>query len=376
MTQEATRAAGVSDDLENNQGEETQLSVDTDTGSEDNQDGQRPLSPRDQMIADYAARYEQQRLDEIAAAGGDPTPTWNQDGEEEEEDDLSTATPTRDDLDEYIVRGENGPAIKAKVDGKEVLIPLDKALATLQKNEAADRRLEEASEWQRTLQTRWQQIQEAERRLQAAATELQTRQQQLQSLPSKSDVGDDQADIEQVARSFVEDLEQGDSEEAVKTLTQFLRSNRTPAQPAVTIDPNELAERAATAARRQAREEYLQADATSGLQRFQAEYADVYKDPQLYTMADGLTTQIQREHPDWLPSQIMLEAGKRTRTWLQEQQASARQQATLTDRQSRKNALPTAPAAASARKQAQQAPTEPTRADVLREMRRARGQAV
>src|ERR1700683_3634470 len=67
-----------------------------------------------------------------------------------------------DPLGDYVVRVDGKPMFKTLVDGKEQLIPLDRARTQLQKHLAADIRLQQAAEQKRQLDAREQSIRNVE----------------------------------------------------------------------------------------------------------------------------------------------------------------------------------------------------------------------
>jgi hypothetical protein len=57
-------------------------------------------------------------------------------------------------------------------------------------------------------------------------------------------------------------------------------------------------------------------DVRTGYVKFQEDYPDIMGDAKLYKMADDMTDVIARENPSWSISDVMYEAGKRTREWV------------------------------------------------------------
>lgn len=60
----------------------------------------------------------------------------------------------------------------------------------------------------------------------------------------------------------------------------------------------------------------------AGTADFAIEYPELMRDPHLMRVADSHTDAIVQEHPEWNPSQVMLEAGKRVTDWVKSQGAS------------------------------------------------------
>lgn len=308
-------------------------------------------------------------LDSAEAIPGEPpaakAAVEHEEEEEKQEDD------GQDPLSQYIVVEEDTPYFSAKVDGKRVLIPLDRAQAQLQKHEAAERRLQQAAQLSKALEER-------ERALRENEQLLRQRLQASNPLSPSQDVDD--KDLQVQARELVETLFSGTEDEAAEKLAKVLARNRA-SQSATPIDPRELAREAAQEARKQIKQEQVEQDSKEGYQQFSEKFPDVLSDPYLFQVADGMTDEIAAEHPDWLPSKVMLEAGKRTREWWgktgkAESKDPLTREADLSDRHSRKAKLVTMPRPATARppKVPEERPQTPQ--DIIREMRQARNQPV
>lgn len=268
-----------------------------------------------------------------------------------------------DPLAEFIVREAGKPPMfKTVVNGRTVLVPLDRARQQLQKHIAADVRLQQASE----------------RHKQLDAREAALRRAPAQPTASVAPAVDD-ATLERESVELVRSLVSEPETVAAKKVAGVLKKVVQAARP--TINPEAIAQQAASTAVQTIAARDNQRALQSGLAAFNEAYPDIAADPDLWTLADRRTDVIAQEHPEWSPSQIMLEAGKQTQEW-------------LTARTGKQPAI--APAAAAGRAKAQaakqglkpmpvsriarpatvpEAPAEQTPQDVVAEIRKTRGQA-
>ena len=225
------------------------------------------------------------------------------------------ALPTElreDPLADYIEMIDGKPMFRMKVDGDIVYKDLDSVRTQEQKQEAADRRLQAASEWQKELQTREAAIIERERKMQ------QQPQAQPTAVSPPSDIADvDDLDINAVSKEIVTSMFSGTEEEAAQKLASTLGkiANRSAkaAVPQQQINADELVQRAKQAAREEFNEDQYKKDVTKAWNDFTTEFKDVHDDPEAFAFADSQTGRIEAEHPDWGPQQVMMEAGKRAR---------------------------------------------------------------
>ncbi len=291
--------------------------------------------------------------------------------------------PLPDGLDQspyadYIVMHEGAPHMKAKVHGVDKLIPMSRVQAQAQKLEAAEVSMQNAAQLNRELRQREEWIRQNE-------TALQNRMDTLATQPPP-DPGVDDETLVTESREIVKTLFSGDEDEAAQKLAHLMKQSRAPAQTAPAIDVTQIATQAAGMAVSQMTEADIQRDATTGLEQFQTDYPELMADPVLYNIADNMTDVIEQEHPDWKPSQIMLEAGARTRQWLAQQKGETPAGQTPPqppagedpNRQERKDNLVRIPQPALGA-QSPHGPTEEpvqTPADALAEIREARGQPV
>ena len=270
-----------------------------------------------------------------------------------------------DPLADYIVEQNGKPMMKTVVDGKIVMIPLDQARAQLQKHGSADERLRQAAARQKDLDARAEQIRLTEASLRARAAQ-----------PVSTPIDDASLDTEatDLVRSLVSDPEA----KAAQKLAGVLKKIRA-ATPQ--IDVNAITIHAVQQAKEEIAAESFQRALFTGAEAFKKNYPDVAADPDLYDFADRKTTAIAAEHPEWDPTQVMLEAGKQTRDWVARLSGKAPPTATsnvadLNKRQQLKQKLTPMPQSRSARPAAAEDPNDGTSpVDYMAEVRKARGQA-
>lgn len=250
---------------------------------------------------------------------------------------------------------------RVKVDGEIRTIPFARLQAAAQKLDAGDRRLEEANRLRQEIEQREQQL-------------LQ-REQGLKNQPpaegadghGQTETGHPNEEVKALIKQYHEALLNGEDED---TTTDLLAQLATAGRQQPQVDVSQLAEQVEqqVEARIQKRQQEAaqQSELRDAFSTFKDEFKDVAADPELLQMADRLTTTVSQEYPTYTPLQVMREAGKRTRTWLQEKTGG-------TARVNRKRNLKTA-AGTGARQPGKPAEKPKTRTDQLNEIRAARGQ--
>jgi hypothetical protein len=355
-----------------------------DNGEENGDDTPKYVNPRDAMLAEMDAKLDETRREEIRAnnaemaeAVGMPLEDYERQFEQghvvqDDDEEGVDETPPADPLADYIVLSDGVPMFKTKVDGQEKLIPIENARAQLQKHVAAEIRLQQAATEKRALEQREAAIAEGEARLAAKLKQLQ------EAPPSvKPDVSDQ--DLSDQAHQVVSSLFTGSEDEAVKSLTDLLGKIRQ--APGPQVDTQETVAQAVAAAKRElaaesaAKErERQQKDINSGFKKFSEDYPEIVENADLFRYADGLTDAIQSENPDWSPSAVMTEAGKRTRAWVESLKAPA-DPAPNNDRQNRKRNLTPMPQARMGTQERDPGEPPETPQSMIDEIRAARGQA-
>ena len=244
---------------------------------------------------------------------------------------------------------------KIKVDGEEQEVPEDRiydaGVRALQKESAADRRLQEATE----------KLTRAEQLLAAAEKRPAAEPEKSESPPS----GSPDADVEALAKAI-----QFGTEDEVKAAVKTMLNRQGPGRSDATPKPEEVV------AVVEQRLEFK-----SALNQFQTDFKDVWEDPYLRKLAfdedDRLQKEIiagNREPMNYL--ERFAEAGKAVREWRDRiaQPSGAPKVDIGADKRDRKAAAGSIPSAGgrAAPAPAPAAPANPT--DIVREMRQARGQ--
>ena len=221
-----------------------------------------------------------------------------------------------DPLSEFVVMENGKPMFQAKVNGEIKLIPLDQARRQIQIGTAAEIRMQQAAALEKrstddaTRRDRDLKTREAAllQRTQAAPV--------IPAVPVQADLME--ADLLDEAREVFSTAFSGTEEEAAKKLTKMFLKLRTPAaiQPVQRVDENAIVRKAASAAVTAVQSIDKQKDVDTGYEQFKIDYPEIMSDPNLYKMADDMTDEIEKENPKWPISQVMDEAGKRTRAWV------------------------------------------------------------
>lgn len=361
------------------------------TGNEegiDNNDEQAQDQPEDPRLAVMERIADQNNDERAIQAGsmkqedmpaGEPVPEFEAEDEAIEsgldsQETIQGELPAEyedDPLAEFIEMDGDEPMFRAVVNGQQQLIPLEKARADLQKNVAADQRLREAAQVQANLEDREKAIAAREAELQA---KLQTMHSEV-SPPQGEEPQSDEA-LTDEARSVVKELFTGSEEDAAAKLADLLLKNRGAAQVSTSMDPEAIARAAVVAAKQELSAEAQEKDVKKGYKKFLDDYPEIAADDNLFAFADGLTSKIEAEHPDWMPSEVMLEAGKRTREWVESQKGdkkASEQDPAQNDRSERKRKLRRVPRARQGAEPRESETPEETPNSIIAEMRKQRG---
>jgi len=214
------------------------------------------------------------------------------------------------EMAQYIIMHNGEPHMKTKVHGVDKLIPMSRVQAQVQKLDAAEVSLQESNRFKKELDQREVAIRQNE-------TALQNRMGQLATSPPAQGVVSD----ELIAKSkeIISTLFRGDEDTAAKGLADLLTRTRAPVNTAPAFDATQIANQAAEVAVSKMTQIELEKDAVKGLDEFTKVYPDIMADTVLYRIADKMTDVVEEEHPEWPPSKLMMEAGKRTRDWLARQ---------------------------------------------------------
>jgi hypothetical protein len=331
-------------------------------------------NPRQNMVDLIYSGREEQIQDEVLEAGLSSLEEMHPETDQDQETEIpeEVKEDVDDSLAPFITMEEGEPMFKMLVDGEEVLMPLANVQRQGQLEASSRQRMEENARWAKNLAEREEQIQSQETALQ---TRLVT-----QERPLSQDVDD--PDFVEEAQEIVSTLFEEDAEAASEKLAKTFRdmSTRAPVQApineedivkktaaAVTKEQAEKAEAEALAAR--------EADSQEGFRLFKEQYPELYKDPMKFGATDSKSKIIQEEHPDWMPSQIILEAGKQTQEWFDKlEQPSLIEDPEINDRQLQKEKLVPVPPSRTGSPEPAKEEEPQSKAEYLAEMRAARGQ--
>lgn len=306
-------------------------------------------NPRDAAIAAIAERANQQKEEsgdfaefneetgevalkkepEKAPEKAPETEEAPPEGEDKEEEEKSEPEPPK--AEEEAEKQEE--LVTLRVDGKEVQVPkskiVDAGVRTLQKEAAADKRLEEAT------------------RLLKAAQEFSQKQQPMQQPLSDQDV----------AHVIAQALRTGDEAQASAAIQALMQSGRSQPIPDV---------------RQVVAQEF---EATAALDMFKRDFADIVSDPTAMLLASSLEDQrIARvqagAEPNRPLSEVYKEHGESIRKWRGIGQKSMQEKAEL------KKALQPAPVAASVRAPAPKPDKPKTTEQIIEDMRKSRHQRI
>lgn len=306
-------------------------------------------NPRDAAIAAIAERANQQKEEsgdfaefneetgevalkkepEKAPEKAPETEEAPPEGEDKEEEEKSEPEPPK--AEEEAEKPEE--LVTLRVDGKEVQVPkskiVDAGVRTLQKEAAADKRLEEAT------------------RLLKAAQEFSQKQQPMQQPLSDQDV----------AHVIAQALRTGDEAQASAAIQALMQSGRSQPIPDV---------------RQVVAQEF---EATAALDMFKRDFADIVSDPTAMLLASSLEDQrIARvqagAEPNRPLSEVYKEHGESIRKWRGIGQKSMQEKAEL------KKALQPAPVAASVRAPAPKPDKPKTTEQIIEDMRKSRHQRI
>lgn len=333
------------------------------TQEEIDQQLREDMNPANRIRSDAARRFNESRRESLGIAAeesgdegdGEEALSFAQESEPAQEEPVKKASaPGAPPLPVYLKDGEY--YTKLKVDGREVEVPYSRAQATMQKHEAADRRLQHATELLRKAEEREREAQERASRLSKTVSQL------------PQDDGDEQ-DLDKQAHGIINKLLDGEADAAATELATILKGRRAPQ-----IDQTALEERAAKRALSAIEQAEWAKDAHNGQQMFIEKYADVLSDPDLANIANQKTIQIMKEKPYLKPSEVMKEAGD----YVMEKFLGGKREVQRTQpdpqREERKRNLRPIPRSVNTRQTPPPEKPAPTKHDWIAEQKRRRGQ--
>lgn len=358
--------------------------VDNDTENQEDRNlpSEHPVQKREDIYARFSRERDDLEEGEPYREVEDSDEDDGEEGNDEESDDQDqddSDSSDEDGLDKYITEKDGAAYFKAVVDGESKLIPLDRAQAQLQKHEAADVRLQQASELRRSLDARAEQLQLAER----------DSQQRSPSQQQDVNAEDDESLLTE-AQGLISSLMEEDEAEAAKKLAAALKKARSTGEP---IDREALVTEVAEATAQRLQGNETQEALADGYNAYMREYGDtkIETDSALRAWHGAKVDELAAANPDWSPKQCMLKAGEMACEFAGIKVPSASETITTEDeggdppensdepnpRQERKRNLQPLPDSRSAVSDPKGGEEKSqTARDVLNEMRASRGQPV
>lgn len=332
MEDDAIQKKDVSEDGQQESGEARQ------------QQAQQFTSPRDELIEAIATRLENERNRELGIVD-----------EEAPKDGDAEASKTDEDSAGVEEQEPKGPSeeemVEVVVDGRKQSVPVSQVIETgkraLQKDLAADARLEEASRLLREAKGR------------EARAEQERR--EAEPVPDQKDAGPAGGDSEKIT-AWAKAIQYGDENEAKAAISEILSVSKSQV-PTFSL---EMVARAVD--QRLAR--------LSIVQKFETEFSDLASDPYLARMvahkADELLT--TGEPNNW---ELYRKAGESVREWRDKIVGAAKPvNDELEQRREKKRELDVVKSANARAVPTQKEPRPQTPSEIVMEMRKARGQAV
>ena len=288
---------------------------------------------------------------------------------EEFEEEINESLPSEDVPEEVEI--EAGPVWKdgnswfttIKIDGEDVEVPFEDLKSSHQKDKASQKRFEEAAEYGKRLSAR-------EAQLNAYIQQMET-----QPSPSKDAAPEEgqSKDSSDLIKKYHEALYEDDADKAAELFNSLTRGRSQPATQNVEEVVEKVLSRTMAQQRAQSQREQqyaYQKSLEDAVKWFDSEYPDVANSAELRSIADNRTIFLTRENPDWNPKQIMEEAAKSTRQWAKDNLSPDKN-----ERVSRKKRIVQHPKAASRSSKIGEDEAAPqTAADIIHEMKEARGQ--
>ena len=330
-----------------------------------------PLTDRDAIAAKYSKNeydYEEEQQGET-----------DQDTDERSETNLSDQAADREGRDSDTEREDEEQELPSKVEvivnGQRMMADKEKVekaggIENYQRNLASHLGLQELAKQRKLLNEEKQVFDEYVREKTA-------------SLPSQEpddskppEVNVDSPENRELMTDYHEAIYEGDNARATELLMQLMQKGiSVPQQPQVQSDPinrDELVEEAVQRVRNEQRQQQYQMSVQQARRKFAEEFSEIENDPVARQVANEKTKLIMQSSPDLTPEQIVMEAGKQTRLWMQ---GLANKSATQESKQRKiaaKEKQVTVPAG-STRSVAKPPPKIPTNSDYISELRRSRG---
>lgn len=304
---------------------------------------------RNNRLAELAEAARKARDEEIRDNGGEVVDTLGSDEQVSQESDKQDSKEektvvveekqqvTEEKASTVLADSTKEDYITVKVDGHEKQVlrsqVLDAGIRAVQKESAADRRLEEATRRLREVQAREQQIEEFLKH---------------QSQPSVQDAAE-------IARR----IRMGSDEEAIQAISALAgREQTTPDKIVTEVE----------------RRVFDTIQARSAVEKFQSEFSDILSDPYLTQLAVAEDARMLAGGDTRSYAERFTEIGNTLRNKLREWKGGKADVVVSADKQERKAGITNLPSA-SMRQPAPEQTKPKTPADIIEEMRKRRGQA-
>ena len=269
------------------------------------------LSPRDVKLREIAARREAEYAENSGEA---PSYKANLADEQEAEE---AADPKELKPSPVYMNGDGEYVMKLKINGQEVEQRVDHVVATAQKHESADQRLQALHDQQRSLEEQRRRQEEYDRQLQAERLRLEEVGKRF-SAPSGQDVGKEGLsvdDIDAILDEAAESLFDGDKSKFVEKLKPLLKGRENDA----TLNVEELIQRARDetirdidqreqAKARQSAEADYQKSIRQGVEWLEKTYPIIDDSRRLRDLVDLETETIQATEPNLTPFEMIQKA--------------------------------------------------------------------
>ena len=285
------------------------------------------------------------------------------------------------DLDEEV---NSEPEVKApvfldgdqwvttvKVNGEEINVPFEVLKSSHQKDQASQKRFEEAAQYAKELKQREHYMNNYAQKLKAAEEHLKA--QANNQPPQKGAVKEEATDKSELVKRYHEALYEDDAVKAAELFNTLTMDGRQSATPNIEQAVDNALNRA-IASREEQRRQAMQMEYNTSLDEavswFNSEYEDIANTPELRAIADSKTVTLTQENPDWTPKQIIKEAAEYTREWLNKNSRPSSE-----PRVERKKKIVKQPRSVSASSRTPDSDMPPqTATDIIDEMKRQRGQ--
>ena len=288
---------------------------------------------------------------------------------EEFEEETNESLPAEEVVEEVEV--EAGPVWKdgdawyttIKINGEDVEVPFEDLKSSHQKDKASQKRFEEAANYGRRLSAR-------EAQLNAYIQQMEAKPPPSKDVAQQEEPKENSSDL---IKKYHEALYEDDADKAAELFNSLTGGRSQPATQNVEEVVEKVLNRTMAQQRAQSQREQqyaYQKSLEDAVKWFDSEYPDVASSPELRSIADNRTIDLTQSNPDWSPKEIMKEAAETTRQWAKEFLSPDK-----SERVNRKKRIVQHPKAASRSSKIGEDPPAPqSAADIIQEMKQARGQ--